>query len=213
MKAPFTYILFFAMLSLTLVSCHEEQQPSLFFELKDINELDLAEVRVEKTVIIDDPDIHFKDIGSRSGVFSDAVDWMKRKTSVGKRIGIYSFGTYLSASINLNELTEKDIVIDQDKKHCTLTLPPIQIKERGRDFDVKVEHERVSIYRTQLTPQEKADAKNKASQLLSEEIEKNGELHQELTQNAKDRAQTYFYALLSSWGFTDITIQFKEKQQ
>ncbi len=206
---------YFQLLVLTVIigltTCQKEKEPSLFVELKDMNELVLAEVRIEKTVIIDDPDIHFKEIGSQSGIFPDAIDWVKRKTSLGKRIGIYSFGTYLSASIDLNELTQEHILFDHSKKHCTIWLPPVRIKERGRDFDVKTEHERVSIYRTPLTPQEKAKAKNEAGRILSEEIRNNGDFKRELTQNATARAQTYFRTLLAGWGY-EATILFREEK-
>ena len=195
---------------LGLIACQNQQEPSLYFELKDINELSLAEVRVEKTFIIDDPDIHFNEIGSRSGIFVDAVDWMKRKTSIGKRIGVYSFGTYLTAYIDLSKLSPEDIITDSSKKHCTLMLPMVEIKEWGRDFEIKTEHERVSVYRTHLTPQEKAKAKNEASRILTEEITENTLFKQEFIKSAEDKAYIYFSALLSSWGY-QAEIKFKEE--
>ena len=191
------------------VACQKEQEPSLYFELKDINELVLAEVRVEKTFVIDDPDIHLKDIGSKSGVFVDIIDWVKRKTSVGKRIGIYSFGTYYSAYIDLTDLSPEDITLDKKEKLCSIHLPPVRIREWGRDFELKTEHERVSLYRTPLTPQEKAKAKNEASRLLAEEVEKNGELKQKLIHDAKAKAQAYFDTLLADWGY-QADIHFRE---
>jgi len=194
---------------LFILSACKEKEPSLYFELKDINELTLAEVRVEKTFIIDDPDIQFKEIGSRSGIFMDMVDWMKKKTSVGKRIGVYSFGTYYSAYMNLNKLTEDDIILDRKKKQCTLILPPIEIKEWGRDFEVKTEHERVTIYRNRLTAQEKAKAKNEVSKILKEEIEKNSRFKQELINNAEEKARSYFSTLLTNWGYQS-EIQFRK---
>lgn len=193
-----------------LIACHKQQEPSLYFELKEINELSLAEVRVEKAFIIDDPDIHFNEIGSRSGIFVDVVDWMKRKTSIGKRIGVYSFGTYFTAYIDLSKLSEEDVIIDPSRKHCVLVLPTIEIKEWGRDFEMKTEHERVSIYRTPLTPQEKAKAKNEASRILTEEITENTSFKQEFIKKAEDKAYIYFSALLSSWGY-QAEIKFKEE--
>lgn len=199
----FVYIL----MLIGILSC-TKKEPSLYFELKDINELTLAEVRVEKTFIIDDPDIHFKEIGSRSGVFTDMVDWMKRKTSLGKRIGVYSFGTYFSGYIDLSKLLQEDVVVDKKNKTCTITLPPVEIKEWGRDFEVKTEHERVSMYRVPLSPQEKAKAKNEASRLLTEEIEKDKGFKRELKKSAEDKARIYFGTLLSNWGYQS-EIKFK----
>lgn len=201
----YTYIL----ILLILIACNKQPEPSLYLELKDINELTLAEVRVEKTFIIDDPDIHLKEIGSRSGIFADAIDWIKRKTSVGKRIGVYSFGTYFSAYLDLNQLSEEDVQIDHRKKQCILTLPSIKIKEWGRDFEVKTEHERVSIYRTRLTPEEKAKAKDEASKMLAKEIEENTQFKQEFIRKAEDKARTYFRTLLSNWGY-QADIKFRE---
>ncbi len=204
------YLLFF-LVGIGLTACRKEEEPSLLYELRDMNEWMLAEVRVEKTVIIDDPDIRFREIGSQAGLFSDAVDWVKRKTTVGKRIGVYSFGTYLAAVLDMNGLREEDIRLDRKAKLCTLRLPPVRIKERGRDFEVKTEHERVSIYRTPLTPQEKAKAKDEASRQLSEEIAKNGKLKRELTQQAEERARAYFRTLLAGWGY-EATVTFREEQ-
>lgn len=202
---PINYIL----ILLFLAACNKEPVQSLYFELKEINELSLAEVRIEKTFIIDDPDIHFKDIGSHSGVFADAVDWMKRKTSIGKRIGVYSFGTYFSAYIDLNKLSEGDVFIDSAGKQCTLMLPAVEIKEWGRDFELKTEHERVSLYRTQLTPQEKAKAKDEASRLLSKEIAENAQFRDEFIRKAEEKARLYFGMLLTNWGYQP-DINFKE---
>lgn len=192
-----------------LIAC-KEQEPSLYFQLKDINELTLAEVRVEKTFIIDDPDIRFKEIGSRSGIFTDMVDWMKRKTTLGKRIGVYSFGTYFSAYMDLSQLSEEDVAIDKKKKTCSVTLPPIRIKEWGRDFEIKTEHERVSMYRLPLSPQEKADAKNEASKILLEEIEKDSGFKSGLRKSAEDKARIYFEVLLADWGYQS-DIKFREE--
>lgn len=200
----------YCLLALIGVVACSKQEPSLYFELKDINELTLAEVRVEKTFIIDDPDIRFKDIGSRSGLFTDIVDWMKRKTTVGKRIGVYSFGTYYSAFVDLNKLSEEDVVINRKEKTCTLILPPVEIKEWGRDFEIKTEHERVTLYRNKLTPQEKAKAKDEASRLLRKEIEENGKFRQELVHSAEDKARIYFKTLLSNWGYQP-DVKFKEE--
>lgn len=191
------------------MACKKEE-PSLYVELKDMNELSLAEVRIEKTFIIDDPDIQFKEIGSRSGIFSDAVDWMKRKTSVGKRIGVYSFGTYFSAYIDLSKLSEEDVIIDPSRKHCSLILPPIEIKEWGRDFEIKTEHERVSIYRSRLTPEEKAKAKDEASKILSKEITDNSQFKDEFLKKAENKARIYFSTLLENWGY-QADINFREE--
>jgi len=193
-----------------IVACNRQPEPSLYFELKDINELTLAEVRIEKTFIIDDPDIHFNEIGSRSGIFTDAVDWLKRKTSVGKRIGVYSFGTYFSAYTDLSQLLQDDVIIDRQKKHCTIILPSIQIKEWGRDFEIKTEHERVSVYRSRLTPQEKAKAKDEASNILAKEIAENAEFKQEFISQAENKARIYFTTLLSNWGY-QADIKFREE--
>lgn len=198
------------LISLFIVSCQKKEQSNLYFELKDINELTLSEVRIEKTFIIDDPDIRFKEIGSREGLFPDAVDWIKRKTAVGKRIGIYSFGTYYSAYIDLNDLQEKDIVFDSKSKKYTVWLPPIQIRESGRDFEIKTEHERVAFSRTPLTSHERSRAKNEAGKLLRQEIEKNGEFKRKLIREAKEKGRDYFEILLFNWGYQS-EIKFKDE--
>ena len=203
-KYTYIFILFI------LIACNKQPEPSLYLELKDISELTLAEVRVEKTFIIDDPDIQFKEIGSRSGIFADAVDWLKRKTSIGKRIGVYSFGTYFSAYLDLSQLTEQDVQLDRQKKQCILILPPIQIKEWGRDFEVKTEHERVSIYRTRLTPEERAKAKDEASKMLAKEIADNSRFKQEFIRKAEDKARNYFSTLLANWDY-QADIKFREE--
>ncbi len=177
-----------------------------------MNELILAEVRVEKTFIIDDPDIRFSEIGSRSGIFPDIADWVKRKTVLGKRIGVYSFGTYFSAFIDLSTLAENDVIVDDKKGSCTITLPAIQIKEWGRDFDLETKHERVSIYRSPLTPQEKAEAKNQASRILKEEMDQNVQFRQDLIKSAEDKAESYFGILLSEWGY-QVQIKFRENNE
>lgn len=199
-------ILFF----LLFASCKKKEEVSLYQELKDINELILSEVRVEKTFIIDDPNIRFKEIGTREGLFQDMVDWVKRKTSVGKRIGVYSFGTYFSAYIDLDGLQEEDIVFDPKNKKYTLSLPPIQIREWGRDFEIRTEHERVTSYRPPLTSQERTQAKNEAGNMLKKEIEQNGEFKKELILSAEKKGIQYFETLLSNWGY-QAEIKFKEK--
>lgn len=195
---------------LLFFSCKNNEKEKMYFELRDLSELVLSEVRIEKTVVINDPQIRFKEIGSQEGMIPDAVDWMKRKVKPGTRVGVYSFGTYLVAFINLEEFQQTDIVFNN--KECRITLPPVKIEERGRDFELKEEHQRISVYRSFITSQEKAKAKNDASKLLLEDIKNNSELQKQLTESAKRKARAYFEMLLSNWGYTAI-VNFKELQQ
>lgn len=200
----------FAFVSLTFYSCEKKVERSLYAELKDIQELSFAEVQIETLGTIKDPDIQFREIGTRNGFFPDILDWIEGGLKQGTRVGVYSFNTTYRAYIDLGELTSRDVEIQQKDKFCRLSLPPVKIKSLGRDFTLEAVYERRSWFRPEITAKEKERLKNKASEKLNEENTGNEEFHLSLKNEAKRKAQVWFATLLSDWGY-ESEITFKEE--
>ncbi|MDE7349827.1 MAG: DUF4230 domain-containing protein [Muribaculaceae bacterium] len=166
-----------------LFACSKKESPDhtqLYEEIRQVNRMEFASLAVTKTVK------------------TERTDWYK----VGKRIGVYSYDTYLKAFIDMNLLAPDDIEFDEENKTVRVTLPPVQIEIAGRDMQMKKEYENVGMFRTDITPQERAKMKDMANAELKKELEGNPEYKQRLNQTARNKARSYFQSLFKNAGYT-----------
>lgn len=178
----------------------KEKAPAeeLLPELRKIEKLTLAEAKVQKVVILKDPEIHFREVHS----FSGAVRWAEEKLKPGVRTAVFSFDSALSAYIDLQKLTLEDVVQDNHRKHCTLRLPAIELELLGRDFTMETRYQRVTAYRSPITPEERAKLKNRAYARLQKEVMENSDMRDRITRQAEQKAIAWFTQLLALKGWT-----------
>lgn len=174
-----------------LFACSKDPAPDhtqLYEEIRQVNRMEFASLAVTKTVK------------------TERTDWYK----VGKRIGVYSYDTYLKAFIDMNLLAPDDLEFDEENKTVRVTLPPVQIEIAGRDMEMKNEYENVGMFRTEISSQERAKMKEKANAELKKELEGNPEYKQRLRQTARNKARSYFDTLFKNAGYTPL-IRFSDE--
>ena len=174
-----------------LFACSKSSAPDhtqLYEEIRHVNRMEFASLAVTKTVK------------------TERTDWYK----VGKRIAVYSYDTYLKAFIDMNLLAPEDLEFDEENKIVRVTLPPVQIEIAGRDIDMRKEYENVGMFRTEITPQERAKMKEKANEELKKELQGNPEYKQRLNRSARQKARSYFETLFQNAGYTP-SIRFSDE--
>lgn len=184
-----------------LSSCGKEaekdtsQQIDVFSSLQDVGRLDLARMVVGKVGAITDPS--FRKAEGLMAKTEALVDKMK----VGQRIGVYSYDTYILASIDLTQLRPEDVVVDEENRSVTMTLPPVTVTMEGRDIQLKEEHYRVNGLRSDISPSERARLKEQMNAEVKKEVNADNTLRDRLKASAERRAVSYFTSLLSDMGY------------
>lgn len=199
------YIFLVSAAMATTAGCSERQEDAdrLFYsELKSVNKLVLAQMRVSKMATIDD--LSLKDAEGLRQTVEAAADAMK----VGTRKAAYSYDTYLRAYIDLSEIRPEDIILDQESRILTINLPEIKVESQGRDIGIREEHYRVTGLRSEIKPAERAIVKEKMNTALKHEIAGNPAFRNQLVSRARTKAAAYFSAIGSKEGYQTI-VNFK----
>lgn len=189
-RAPYVTVRILLLMILA-VACTKGEAPDhtqIYEEMRRVNRMEFASLAVTKAVK------------------TERSDWYK----VGKRIAVYSYDTYLKAFIDMNLLAPDDIVYDEGHKTVTVTLPPIEIEIAGRDMEMKKVYENVSVFRSEISPQERARMKEQANAELKKELEGNPEYKQQLTHTARHKARLYFETMFRKAGYTP-TVRFSDE--
>lgn len=190
----------------TLWSCGDraEKESTLnpYSSLRDISKLQLAQMSIGKVGVISDPG--FEEASNLSEKAKALFDKMK----IGKRIGVYSYDTYLSAYVDLSELREEDVVLDPAAKSITLTLPPVRIEYEGQDMTLKEEHYRVTGLRSSISPSERSQLKGQMASELKKEVKADPQIDKMLTETARRKAVQYFTLLLNDLGYENVNVNF-----
>ncbi len=197
MKGGLITILVSALL-LTTGGCGKRKaEPTLNFydELHSVSRLELGRMTVSKVgMITDSPTSDGKGLLGKT-------EAMLNSLKVGSRIGVYSYDTYLVAYIDLSRLQPGDVTVDEELKKVYVTLPPVEIKTDGRDVELHEEHSRVTGFRSQITPQERARLKSRMAAEVKREIaaDKNGQT--KLKATAEVKAKAWITRLIGNLGY------------
>lgn len=174
----------------------------VYSELKDVKTLTLAEMTLNKVGTIDDM------TWDKARGLSQSIGAIVNNFKAGKRIGVYSYNTYLQAYVELGELRDEDVAVDEDRRFVRLTLPPVRTRFLGRDVDIREEHLRVTGLRSSITPQERARVKEVMNRTLKAEVEGNSALKSRLEDEARTKAREFFTILLKNRGYeSEITFR------
>lgn len=111
----------------------------------------------------------------------------------------------IKAGVELGQLTEKDVVIDSEKKTATLTLPPAKFLGGAEIYfdDVEI-FSYEGLFREKANIEEAYELAEEAKWLISEETAGQGVLEM-----AEQNAEKTLKEMFSFAGY-DVTIQFKE---
>lgn len=178
-----------------------KQDPSTAFytRLHSANKLVFASMSISKMATIDDLD--FEDA---KGI-RQKTDALLSSLKIGKRKAAYSYDTYLRAYIDLSELTPDDVKIDDAAKTVTVTLPAVKTEFAGRDLGLREDHYRVTGLRSDINAQERAQIKERMNTHLKAEVEGDDTFRAVLTEQARNKARSYFENLLSDSGYVPVS--------
>ena len=185
MKLP--KILFVGMVMLVLAGCSKPDTSELYQEIKSVDKMVFASMAITKTAKM------------------ESSGWY----TVGKRIAVYSYDSYMRAYIDLSALQMDDLVFDEKNKTVKVTLPPVVTEITGRDMEMRKEYENIGILRQDLDSKERAEIKEQANKSFKEEVEDNPMFKEQLTEAAKRKARKYFDAIFEANGYTP-SIDFKQ---
>ncbi|MDE6299480.1 MAG: DUF4230 domain-containing protein [Muribaculaceae bacterium] len=195
MKSRLMIIIALCSLLTILAGCGEKQEPVDFYEqLHNVKRLELGRMTVRKVGMIEDPHTQ------TSGVIGK-VESLLQPLKYGKRIGVYSYDTYLVAYIDLSRLQPGDVTVDEENKRVTVSLPPIEIMTDGREPELHEDHYRVTGMRSQITPQERAALKRRMAAEVKKEMENDTEGKNRLKQTAEIKAKGWVLRFLREQGY------------
>lgn len=186
-------------LVLAMAACVQKDHdaPDFYSEIRSVDKLILSETRVTKMATVRDPDFDDAEtLGDRAAAVINSI-------KVGKRVAVYSYDTYIQSYIDLSSLTPADVVVNDRDSTVTLYLPPVQTELAGRDGTLREEHYRVTGFRSDIGPRERARLKERMNSELLHEIE-SGSIAEASRESARAKALEYFAALISASGYRPI---------
>lgn len=154
----------------------------IYTQLHSTDKLKLSTMRITKTARLEDS------------------QWY----TVGKRIAVYSYNTYLTAFIDMDRLQPGDISVDEKTRTVTLTLPPIQTQLDGRDINMRRVYENVGVFRSNIDARERAAMKEQANESLRRELRDDSALRARVMEAARHSARSYFTSLLEADGYKAV---------
>lgn len=184
MKLPKTLLV--ALSGLLIAGCSKNDNTELYQEIKSVDKMVFATMAITKTAKM------------------ESSGWY----TIGKRIAVYSYDSYMRAYIDLSALQMDDLVFDEKNKTVKVTLPPVVTEITGRDMEMRKEYENIGLLRQDLDSKERAEIKEQANKSFKEEVEDNPMFKEQLTEAAKRKARKYFEAIFEANGYTP-SIDFK----
>lgn len=182
---------FVAFRSLTLGSTYTEQKGVFLERIQELNELATAEAYTK--VIIEQQD---------NKLFGQSIGLNVPGT---KRQLLVVFPGSVKAGVDLSELTEKDVVIDEENKTAKLTLPAAKFLGGAEIYFDQVEvYSYEGVFRQKADIKEGYEIADDAKKLIIEEATGQGVL-----QTAQFNAEKTLKEMFSFAGY-DVTIEFKE---
>lgn len=174
----------------------QNDAPSLdvYESLREVNRLELARMTVGKVGMITDPD--WSDMNTLEGKARVLLNSVK----MGKRIGVYSYDTYVTAYIDLSKLRPEDITVDHEAGTVDILLPRVEITVEGRDPLLHEEHYRVTGMRSQIRPEERAALKARMAQEVNKEITASRKNMDALRKSAEQKARVWISGMTQDWG-------------
>lgn len=199
-----TGVLFLLLLS----SC--QKKPNLYQSIKEINELQLMEFSLTKTVTIGGA--YDEDLESESDDWVSSIKKIvyaaEQKLKKGNRVGVYGISRDYEVSLDLSQLAPDDIVINGNS--ISLSIPDVTIHALGDNLVPVVYHERVSNWRSGIGLEEREQIMRKASRILNKEFQNSSDsFYTDIKRQARLKAESWFMTVLKDWGYNHIEIKIK----
>lgn len=192
-----------------------KESAEVYDTVHDLNELQVASATVTKIYTVRDP--YYQDQENKPANL-DLIDRLQRTLHVmehtikiGDRVGVYGLQCTYIAFIDISKISPDDIKVEKVNgiKYASITLPPVQVKALGNDFQTRIYHERHSGLRSGITESERTIMRKQASDQLNAELgkERNQDLDA-LKKAGEGKAVEFFTTLLQNLGYSPkITIK------
>lgn len=200
-------------LILSSASCQKEHSSAdIKRKIQDVNTLELAEVTFSKVFTIRD----LKKDSQKQSIpksLNEAIAQLSKlaseKLKIGERVGVYGLKKTYAAYIDLSKIEDSDINISDNQ--VTVNLPKIEIRLLGSDIKPDIYFEQATLLRSKITESERVAMRQKANDLLTEELNNNKEKYfKKLNDEAEQKATIWFSSTLKSWGFQNVYVNFKK---
>lgn len=175
-----------ALAAAIMSSCARTDTKGLYQEIKSVDKMVFASMAITKTAKM------------------ESSDWY----TIGKRIAVYSYDSYMRAFVDLSALQMDDLIFDEDAKTVKVMLPPVTTEITGRDMELRKEYDNIGVLRSDLDSKERAEIKEIANASFKAEVEENPMFRQQLIEAAKRKARKYFETIFEANGYT-ASIDFK----
>ena len=172
---------------LSLLACSSKvDNTELYKEIKSVDKLVLSSMAITKTGKFESSDLY----------------------TVGKRIAVYSYDSYMRAYVDLSALQMDDMVFDDNAKTVKVVLPPIVTEVTGRDMEMRKVYDNIGLVRSELDSKERAEIKEQINASFKKEVVENPAFREQLIEAAKRKARRYFENIFEANGYT-ASIDFK----
>lgn len=175
---------FFTIFILITAACQPkaEKKPDALQMVKETGQLLTAEYTLSKIIKA-----------------NDNKTWYK----IGNRKILMSCEAQVRAGVNLQNITQKNIIISKDS--ISLLLPPAQVFSLNIPPEkIKVQYQEVDVLRTPFTAAEREGLLAQAEAQLKQTVDSLG-----ILKTAEDNATLYLQNLLRSAGFNKINIRYQ----
>lgn len=164
--------------------------PSVVTAVRDLARLESVEYHVERVIDLRDrQSLLFGLIKTQDAILFVAVG-------------------QVTAGVDLNELAEKDVVVDRARDTAVITLPPARV------HSVRLDNERSWVYArtTDVLAQRREDLETRARREAERTLEQ-AALDTGILQRARSNAEHTVAALVRSLGYTTVTVTSRTETQ
>lgn len=181
--------------AIALSSCEKKEEATLdvYESLREVNRLELSRMTVGKVGMVSDPS------------WDDVKDWegkarvLLNSVKVGKRIGVYSYDTYVIAYVDLSKLRPEDVTVNREAGTVDIVLPPVEVEVDGREPQLHEMHYRVTGFRSRIRPEERAALKAQMAKEVKKELASSRQGVEKLRKSAEDKARAWVVGLAENW--------------
>ena len=181
--------------AVSLSSCEkkEEVQLDVYESLREVSRLELSRMTVGKVGMV--ADLGWDDVTDWEG--KARVLWNAMK--VGKRIGVYSYDTYVIAYVDLSKLRPEDVTVNREAGTVDIVLPRVEVEVDGREPQLHEMHYRVTGFRSRIRPEERAALKAQMAKEVKKELASSRQGVEKLRKSAEDKARAWVVGLAENW--------------
>lgn len=188
-----TIVLIVSVVALSSCEKREEVQLDVYESLREVSRLELSRMTVGKVGMVADPG--WDDVKDWEG--KARVLWNSMK--VGKRIGVYSYDTYVTAYVDLSKLRPEDVSVNREAGTVDILLPRVEVMVDGREPQLHEMHYRVTGFRSRIRPEERSALKAQMAKEVKKELASSRQGIEKLRKSAEDKARAWVVGLAENW--------------